>query len=76
MESKEQVMIYNGVEYALADLNKGALECVTQLQDLQVKLQKSRLEIEQLTIAYNYFNTLLGEELKSGSKTESIYSPK
>jgi len=67
MENQEatQVMVYNGTEYALKDLSKNALECVTQLQDLQAKTYKARLELEQLTVAYNYFNALLGEELKS-----------
>jgi hypothetical protein len=70
---ENQVMVYNGVEYELGSLGNGARECVTQLQDLQIKLQKSRLELEQLTVAYNYFNTLLGQELKQaeGSSVES-----
>ena len=64
---ENQVMVYNGTEYFLSDLSKNALECVTQLQDLQAKVQKTRLQLEQLTVAYNYFNVLLGQELE---KTE------
>jgi len=53
----------DGVEYEYDSLSEKAQYFVTQLKDLQQKIEKTKLEIGQLEVTIGAFTQLLSEEI-------------
>jgi len=60
---EDQTIEFKGTTYSVADLSEKAKYIISQLQDLQVQITKSRNKLDQATVAFHSFENLLGKEL-------------
>jgi len=68
METEQKPMLnFNDKDYPLEDLSEPARMLVANLQDIQVKSQEARMQLDQLEAARTTFTKMLEEELEKGA---------
>lgn len=68
METEQKPMLnFNDKDYSLEDLSEPAKMLVANLQDIQIKSQEARMQLDQLEAARTTFTKMLEEELEKGA---------
>ena len=68
METEQKPMLnFNDKDYPLEELSEPAKMLVANLQDIQVKSQEARMQLDQLEAARTTFTKMLEEELEKGA---------
>ena len=62
--TEAQTIKFKGIEHNLNDLSDKAKYFISQIQDLQLQIVKSRNKLEQTSIAATAFENLLEKELE------------
>ena len=68
-ENKEIVSI-DGKDYIIEDMTAEQQYILTQLRNINSKKANINLELDQLNAALQFFNTALGNSLKTEEKSE------
>ncbi len=72
--SVEKITV-DGNEYAYDKLTDEQKYVVTQIKNINVKIQQSEFDINQLKAALNHFNILLSTSLKKLKEPEQLELP-
>lgn len=72
--SAEKITV-DGNEYAYDDLKDDQKYVVTQIKNINAKVQQSEFDLNQLRAALNHFNLLLSASLKKSEEPEQLELP-
>lgn len=71
-EETPKAITFNNKEYLIDDMSKESLRLIEHLMDLDIKLRKAILEVEQLQLVQDTITKLLEKQLEKGeSESES-----
>tara|TARA_B100000902_G_C26653141_1_gene594781 strand:+ start:60 stop:299 length:240 start_codon:yes stop_codon:yes gene_type:complete len=74
-ENKEIVSV-DGKEYTVEDMTREQQYIIAQVKNINSKKQNINLELDQLNAALQFFNTALGNSLKTEEKSEDTEGAK
>lgn len=69
-EETPKAITFNDKEYLIDDMSKESLRLIEHLMDLDLKLRKAILDLEQLQLVKDTITKLLGSELDKESESQ------
>lgn len=64
MSEEHETIKIDEVDYAVEDLSESAMYCISQINEIQVKMQELNRERDRYEKAFNAYSAMLNEELK------------
>ena len=70
-EVAEQTVTLDGVKYKLKDFNNDQLYWVSQIQNINSKVNSLKMDLDQLQVANNFFIDQIRNSFETGKEKEN-----
>lgn len=74
-EGQDQAITVDDQEYAIADFSDEQQYMLKQIQDLNQKAGSLKFQLDQVSVAKQWFTDSLVASLKAGGESEDVASP-